>query len=97
MPVYEEQAKEIVLKFLQKNLPNSKFEEKMIWFRKTVAYITLQRNKIIITRMVRKKFFTRLFDREHKFLVDFYEQTKHKRERAVAVVKALKRIEKLNV
>ena len=47
--------------------------------------------------MVRKKFFTRLFERELKYLVEFYEQSKHKKERAVAVVKALKRIEKLNV
>lgn len=78
-------------------MPNGKMEEKMITYRKTVGYLTMQRNKILITRLVRKKFFSRLFERELKFLVEFYESQKHKKERAVAVVKALKRIEKLNV
>lgn len=60
-------------------------------YMKSVAYIEMQRQKIVMTRIYRKKYYEKVFEREIRFLIEFFGTGKTKNR---TYLKGLKKIRK---
>lgn len=77
----ETKAKRIIKSFLEHFYPSMIFQKKAEQFMRAAKYIYSALHRLSMARMYRKKYLTMVFDRELKFLNDFFVPKKTKQNK----------------
>jgi hypothetical protein len=91
MGASEVRAKNTIAEFMRKVLPSLKIKSGIENYKKAIVSISLHRIQIIRNRAYKYNFYSNLFDRELKFLREFFEKSKIKN--AKVYLKALKKVD----